>query len=409
LSLAVQRIRSTPPRLISSPQTQPRRAAVSLILRVRPAEGLPLPPDDEPVPLEHFFSQEWVTHPGSRAELLFIRRDKTQAPKDGEVPGAGTGGASGGAPAHVAFPGGRTEDSDEGALYTAMRQTWEEIGLDLAEREYTCIGQLDDREITTSLGKRLLMILSPFVFLHLSPYEPTLDLNSEESEVSLHWVPLSALLSPHPTWSFVTVDISSRLAPRHNILRASVRWLVGNMRFRALVLTRADLEEADDLQRAAALGQNELKVWGLTLGMTLDLIAFMYPRQSDLPPGDPSSDEFDEIGGVAMMPSMASVFPRFSIPDVNFWIWVFGRRYRAVLKAWEASVIRSRLSHSNNPRLGASSAADRRINWSGQALSTFYAAVRKALVVVIVGRSIGILFALGLSGWWLLKRLGLMA
>ena len=43
-----------------------------------------------------------------------------------------------------------------------MRQTWEEIGLDLAESNYTCVGQLDDREITTSLGKRLLMILSPF-------------------------------------------------------------------------------------------------------------------------------------------------------------------------------------------------------------------------------------------------------
>lgn len=43
-----------------------------------------------------------------------------------------------------------------------MRQTWEEIGLDLAERDFTCVGQLDDREITTSLGKRLLMILSPF-------------------------------------------------------------------------------------------------------------------------------------------------------------------------------------------------------------------------------------------------------
>lgn len=35
----------------------------------------------------------------------------------------------------------------------------------------------------------------------------------------------------------------------------------------------------------------------------------MYPRHSDLPPGDPSSDEFDEIGGVAMMPSMAYVDP----------------------------------------------------------------------------------------------------
>jgi hypothetical protein len=47
-------------------------------------------------------------------------------------------------------------------LFKAMRQTWEEIGLDLAERDFICVGQLDDREITTSLGKRLLMILSPF-------------------------------------------------------------------------------------------------------------------------------------------------------------------------------------------------------------------------------------------------------
>lgn len=47
-------------------------------------------------------------------------------------------------------------------LYTAMRQTWEEIGVDLAEKDFMLVGQLDDREITTSLGKRLLMILSPF-------------------------------------------------------------------------------------------------------------------------------------------------------------------------------------------------------------------------------------------------------
>lgn len=58
---------------------------------------------------------------------------------------------------------------------------------------------------------------------------------------------------------------------------------------------------------------------------------------------------------------------------------------------------------------GRGAPPDRRINWSGQALSTFYAAVRKALVVVIVGRSIGILLALGLSGWWTLARLGLLS
>lgn len=75
------------------------------------------------------------------------------------------------------------------------RETWEEIGLDLADKEYLSVGRLDDREITTSLGKRLLMILSPFgelkgaqeshgftsiliepVFLQVSPISPPADL-----------------------------------------------------------------------------------------------------------------------------------------------------------------------------------------------------------------------------------------
>lgn len=33
-------LRQTPPRLIQSPPTQPRRASVALILRMKPAEGL---------------------------------------------------------------------------------------------------------------------------------------------------------------------------------------------------------------------------------------------------------------------------------------------------------------------------------------------------------------------------------
>ena len=77
---------------------------------------------------------------------------------------------------------------------------------------------------------------------------------------------------------------------------------------------------------------------------------------------------------------------------------VFGRRYRAVLRAWEASVIRSRITHGG-------SSTERRINWSGQALSTFYAAVRKALIVVIVGRAIGILVALLWMGRWMWRRM----
>lgn len=71
------------------------------------------------------------------------------------------------------------------------------------------MGQLDDREITTSLGKRLLMILSPFVFLHTSPYAPVPEL--QESEVaSAHWIPLELLHAPQARYGVVGIDISSR-------------------------------------------------------------------------------------------------------------------------------------------------------------------------------------------------------
>ena len=46
----------------------------------------------------------------------------------------------------------------------------------------------------------------------------------------------------------------------------------------------------------------------------------------------------------------------------------------------------------------------RRINWTGSALTTFYAAVRKALVVVIVVRAIWVLIGLFLGGWLLFWR-----
>jgi len=51
-------------------------------------------------------------------------------------------------------------------------------------------------------------------------------------------------------------------------------------------------------------------------------------------------------------------------------------------------------SHSYNDRL----------NWSGSALSTFHAAIRKALVVVIVARALGILFGLGFAVWWIFSQ-----
>ncbi|OBZ79307.1 Uncharacterized protein C14C4.10c [Grifola frondosa] len=221
LCRALHRIRSTPPRIIASPATQPRRAAVAIIIRICPSPAFESAPDVPSPSLTDFFQLDWVNAQGARPEILFLRRDRP------------------GGPPHVAFPGGKTEEGDEGGLYTAMRQTWEEIGLDLAESAYTSVGQLDDREITTSLGKRLLMILSPFVFLQLTPHTTPVD---PAQGTELHWVPITELLprpvGDGPRWSTVTVDASSRVASRHSpILRLLVRALVGSMKFPALLIS----------------------------------------------------------------------------------------------------------------------------------------------------------------------------
>ncbi|PVF96388.1 hypothetical protein CPB86DRAFT_787013 [Serendipita vermifera] len=420
LASAIHSVRTTPPRIIASPPTQPRRAAVALIIRVVPPANYPfVEGQDNAVPtqsisIQDFFELDWVNAPGARPEILYLRRKK------GDSQGAnGSSGIPHGnrksAESHVAFPGGRMEDGDEDGLYTAMRQTWEEIGLDLAERSFTCIGQLDDREITTSLGKRLLMVLSPYVFLQLVPQTQPTD---PPPETTLHWTPLSSLINTKPAWSTVDVDISSRLAPRDSIVRSLVQLLVGSMRFDAIVLNgrghssnskgliREGYKKREGFNFVTIESSNErydpskkekrqtdkddedLRLWGLTLGMTMDFLSHM--KMHFQPSGLSSPDGY--IGGemATMAASMTSVFPRFSYPDVNFWIWVFGRRYRQVIRGWEESI--------------NSGSTDRRFNWTGSALQAFYAAVRKALVVVIVLRALGIITVLGLSGWWLFIR-----
>ncbi|CCM00341.1 uncharacterized protein FIBRA_02371 [Fibroporia radiculosa] len=464
LSRALHHIRSTPPRIIASPATQPRRAAVALIIRVSPpASYTPasptLPPQlqtssaSSPSSLTDFFQLDWVNAPGARPEILFLRRDKPDVGDASHMSGSSPRAKE----AHVAFPGGKTDQGDEGGMYTAMRQTWEEIGLDLAESAYTPIGQLDDREVTTSLGKRLLMILSPFVFLQLAPQTTPVD---PAPGTTLHWVPLAELLplpnadirEKRPRWSHVTVDASSRLAPRHStILRVLMRALIGNMQFPAIIVSpsssasssllyssdsesernvidakRAHVESgsASSLKRQSSLSKlrrranrqdEQLKLWGLSLGMTLDLLAHMAVPASAVVPSamtaaermskgntekradteavvsasallPPDAELLEVLRMPVVVPSLTSVFPRFSYPDVNFWIWVFGKRYRAVMRGWETSA-----------RAGGIN--DRRINWTGSALTTFYAAVRKALVVVLVLRAIGVLVGVFLGSW----------
>jgi 8-oxo-dGTP pyrophosphatase MutT (NUDIX family) len=121
-----------------------RRAAVALVLRL----GAPVEP-----------------------QLLFIQRAHYETdPWSGQV----------------AFPGGREEPGDTSLMDTALRETFEETGLDI-RRDGEVIGQLDD--LGPQNPRLPPVVVRPFVALIGSSSEPILS-----DEVAAHfWVPLAAL------------------------------------------------------------------------------------------------------------------------------------------------------------------------------------------------------------------------
>jgi 8-oxo-dGTP pyrophosphatase MutT (NUDIX family) len=110
--------------------------------------------------------------PERGAELFFIVR----AERDGD-PWSG----------HVAFPGGRRDASDGSLLATAIRETREEVGFDLARAEL--LARLPDLPAFTK-SKRGTMVVSPFVFALRE------DAGAPRPNVEVRttlWVPLGSL------------------------------------------------------------------------------------------------------------------------------------------------------------------------------------------------------------------------
>lgn len=106
-------------------------------------------------------------------ELLFIHRaEHPQDPWSGQM----------------AFPGGRSEQADADLERTAIRETAEEIGIDLA-RAGRSLGSLDEARALSRM-RPLDLTITPFVFRLLAAPVPVLS-----SEVtSVHWIPLDDLL-----------------------------------------------------------------------------------------------------------------------------------------------------------------------------------------------------------------------
>lgn len=115
-----------------------------------------------------------ILRPSEEApEILFIKRaEKPQDPWSG----------------HMAFPGGRQEPGDPSLVDTAMRETVEEIGLDL-RLHGELLGRLDDVQ-AIARGKRTGLVIAPYVFA----LREAVDLYPNHEVDELHWASLGPLL-----------------------------------------------------------------------------------------------------------------------------------------------------------------------------------------------------------------------
>lgn len=342
---------------ISSPPEQKRRASVALIIRINPSYShFPKAHDynlsssssdhkDEVPRIEEYFHKDWVK--AGDPEILFIKR----ATRVGD---RWTG--------HVALPGGRRDPEDLDDLAAAVRETSEEVGIDLSSPNAIPIGNLPQRLVTASWGTKPLMILCPYIFLLITP-SPRLRLQPTEV-ASAHWVPIRYLLHPSMR-TYESADVSSRLSnqAQGTLYSLFLRHSLGRMLFSAVKLVPTEtlfspespgfgLEPAapppqTTMQRLTALPatlsqytkslltlsapatsstDRPLLLWGLTLGVLADFLEL-------LPPHDALS---------------LWTYPTFSAPDVRLAIWGLSYQFRAEKASRLAEARQRSASHSGS-------------------------------------------------------------
>lgn len=129
--------------------------------------------------------------PAARAAVALVLQEGASGPeflaiRRSERPGDPWSG-------HMALPGGRMDRSDASLAATAIRETFEEVGIDLRHGSVR-LGKLDDIR-ATSRGRSLDLIISPFAFALDSSRTPIP--NPREVQEAF-WIPLRLLFEQDP-------------------------------------------------------------------------------------------------------------------------------------------------------------------------------------------------------------------
>jgi 8-oxo-dGTP pyrophosphatase MutT (NUDIX family) len=100
---------------------------------------------------------------------------------------------------HIALPGGRMEATDRDLAATALRETWEETGVDIA-RDGRLLGALDD--VMPRSPTLFPIVIRPYVAL----VRADVAIVPSDEVATAFWVPLSVLSAPLG-WGTDTVTV----------------------------------------------------------------------------------------------------------------------------------------------------------------------------------------------------------